>query len=181
MITTPSGRRYVGSAVDFAARWRVHRHHLRAGTHHNAPLQAAWNKHGEALSFRPIIVCAPEHAVQYEQIAIDALRPEMNVAPTAGNTLGYRHSDETKAKFAARRRREYTPEQRAEQSRKMRRPLSPEQRARHADGVAKRDYTVSPETREKLRQARLGVKFGPMSPEHKAKISAARRKGASGA
>lgn len=176
VITTPTGRRYIGSAVNFAERWRTHRYHLKAGTHHNAPLQAAWNKYGEAaLRFAPIIVCAREQVVMYEQIAIDALRPEMNVAPVAGSTLGYRHTEETRAKFATRTRRQYTPEQIAAQAAKVRKPMSPEQRTAHAERMKRRDYTMKPETREKLRQANLGKKYGPMSEEHKAKISAARR------
>ena len=176
VITAPSGKRYVGSAVNFARRWQVHRARLKAGTHHNRPLQAAYDKHGlEGLSFARLIVCRPEQAVMYEQIALDALRPELNVAPQAGNTLGYRHTEETRAKFATRRRRTYTFEQVVAQVAKVRRPMTPEQRAAHAERMSRRDYTVSAETREKLRQANLGKKLGPMSDEHKAKIGAANK------
>lgn len=109
-ITVPDGRRYVGSAArGFGARWRIHRHHLRRGTHHNPALQAIANKHGvDAMTFRPLIVCSPDSAVFYEQIAMDALCPELNATPMAGSTFGYRHSEETKAKFHLRRKAEVT-------------------------------------------------------------------------
>src|SRR5690606_34420785 len=44
---TKSGRRYVGSAVNFSARWRLHYTQLCAGKHHSRHLQRAWNKYGE--------------------------------------------------------------------------------------------------------------------------------------
>lgn len=105
-IETHDGRLYVGSASrGFGVRWRVHRHHLRAGTHHNKKLQCYVNKHGmDSLKFSVLIICAPEMAVTYEQIAMDALKPSMNAAPVAGSTLGYKHSEETKARFNERRR-----------------------------------------------------------------------------
>lgn len=156
-ITAPSGRIYIGSAVNFDSRWRVHRHHLRKGTHHSPPLQAAWHKYGEDLKFERLLICAPEHAVMYEQIVIDALRPQMNVCPVAGSTLGYRHTDEVKAKFSQRLRRQYTPEQRAEQSRKMRRPLAPEHAAAtRARAELRRGTKLEEGTKEKIRQALKG-------------------------
>jgi group I intron endonuclease len=104
-VVAPDGRFYVGSAVNFASRWRVHRHHLRRGTHHNRALQAITAKHGvDALMFERLIICAPADVVMYEQAAIDALRPALNAAPVAGNTLGYKHTEETKAAFALRRK-----------------------------------------------------------------------------
>lgn len=103
VISTPSGRQYVGSAVNFTNRWSVHKNRLRRGVHHSRKLQAAWNKYGEQLRFSKLLICAREHVVMYEQIVIDALRPVLNVAPMAGSSLGYRHTAETKAKFAERR------------------------------------------------------------------------------
>lgn len=105
-ITAPDDRIYVGSAArGFATRWRVHRHHLRRGTHHNKALQAIANKHGvDSLTFERVLVCAPTMATFYEQLVMDAFRPALNAAPVAGSSLGYRHTDETKAKFQSRKR-----------------------------------------------------------------------------
>lgn len=139
-ITAPSGRFYVGSAVNFGARWSIHKHHLKNSTHHNRPLQAAWDKYNGDLVFKPILICSPEDTVFYEQKAIDGLNPQMNVCKVAGKTLGYRHTDETKAKFHLRRKATITEEGRLKRS------------------IASKGRKVSDETREKIRQVRLGTK-----------------------
>ena len=171
-ITSPSGGFYVGSAVNFASRWRIHRHHLRSGTHHNAPLQNAANKHGvDSLKFRKIIVCERDQAVMYEQIAIDALKPGYNVARVAGSTLGHQHSEATKAKFLLRKRstgnsgKTHTDETRAKISTAK----------RGVPNLAARGRVVSAETIAKVKAANTGRKFGPMSEEHKAKIGLANK------
>ena len=38
---------YIGQAVDIKQRWRQHIADLKAGTHHNAGLQADWSKYGK--------------------------------------------------------------------------------------------------------------------------------------
>lgn len=140
VITAPSGRQYVGSAVNFKSRWSVHRHHLQAGTHHSRKLQAAWNKYGEQLTFDRLLICAREHVVMYEQLAIDALRPALNVAPMAGSSLGYRHTEETKARFHERKKaRTDTP-------------------ARVAAMAARRGVPLSEEHKAKVQAAKIGVK-----------------------
>lgn len=120
-IKTPSGRVYVGSAVSFGRRWSVHKCRMRSGTHDNKKLQSAWNKYGELLSFEPIIVCSKEDVIMYEKIAMKALSPCMNILPVAGSSIGYRHSEETKAKFKDRKKAgPKSPEIMAEQIRKVR-------------------------------------------------------------
>ena len=47
IINIKNNKFYVGSAVDFAKRKRMHVWKLRKGTHANKHLQAAWNKYGE--------------------------------------------------------------------------------------------------------------------------------------
>lgn len=44
----PTGKIYIGSAVDLWGRWEKHRSSLRRGNHRNVYLQNAWNKYGEA-------------------------------------------------------------------------------------------------------------------------------------
>lgn len=100
-ITTPSGRVYVGSATCFRRRWAQHRHKLRRGEHTNPILQAAWGKYGGDLEFKVLVICDRVAAVMYEQIAIDAMAPEMNVLRVAGSRLGAVVSDESRAKMSA--------------------------------------------------------------------------------
>ena len=44
---TVNGKVYVGSAVNFNERFRVHNYYLSRGSHHSPKLQYAWNKYGE--------------------------------------------------------------------------------------------------------------------------------------
>lgn len=103
-ITTPSGRQYIGSAVNFSRRWRVHLCRMKQQKHDNAILQSAWNKHGDKLVFKKLIVCPPDQVLLYEQLAIDSLNPKMNICRIAGNTRGYQHTEETKSRFIDRRK-----------------------------------------------------------------------------
>lgn len=47
ITNTTNGEFYVGSSVDFRARFRKHKFELRKGIHKNEYLQRAWNKYGE--------------------------------------------------------------------------------------------------------------------------------------
>lgn len=97
------GKRYVGSAQNFTARWKAHRFHLGKGSHHSRYLQAAWNKHGgQNFEFLPMLYCEVSALLEYEQLAIDALRPEYNSAPVAGSCRGVKHSEEVRANISAR-------------------------------------------------------------------------------
>lgn len=120
IVNKANGKSYVGSARSFRKRFCAHRNHLRRRTHGNAKLQCAWEKYGEqAFEFRPLLVCDAAALLMYEQIAMDALRPEYNICQTAGNTLGVRWSEEAKARVAATRTndhfkgRKHSPQTRA--------------------------------------------------------------------
>jgi len=145
-ITSPSGSRYVGSAVNFVARERQHFSLLRNGKHYNKGLQRACKKYGiENLVFRKLLICSIENLIFFEQRAIDILRPKYNACPIAGSPLGRNHSIESKAKNAAAHLgRRQTPEQKIECSRRMMGNL-------HGVG-----HSPSPETRMKLSIASSG-------------------------
>ncbi len=180
-ITSPSGAVYVGSATCFRRRWAQHRHKLRSGKHSNPILQAAYNKHGEALQFSVLLVCQKEHAVMYEQIAMNALEPSMNVLKVAGSRLGAKQSSEARAKMSAakagsrhseeaRRKiseagtgRTHSAESKALMSDKLRAAWA----RRKASGVE----LISEEWRKKISAARAGAK---MSEESKQKVREAR-------
>ena len=168
-ITSPSGGRYIGSARDIAARWGSHRHGLKHGCHHNEPLQRAAAKYGaDSFKFDVLLVCDEANLLLYEQIALDALRPEYNVAKQAGRSaagakhwLGRKHSPETRDKMrqaALRREGEVSAEDR-EQT-----------KARISASLLAREAALSEEARAVRAASRRGV---VLSEEHKAKISAA--------
>lgn len=141
ITNTVNGHCYIGSAVKLTARWSLHRIHARSGNHHSPHLQAAWNKYGEeAFTFTALILCDRANLLMYEQMFIDNLHPEYNVAQVAGSWEGRTHSAEAKAKVSAARKGK---------------PLSAEHRAKLSAAKIgthpNRDYSnMSQETREKI-------------------------------
>ncbi len=106
---------YVGSAVNFRQRWVKHRNLLRANKHPNKYFQNSWNKHGEENFIFDIIeeVSKKEKLLEREQYYLDTLlfaqeyinkenkkflEIGYNLCPTAGNMLGYKHTEEAKRK-----------------------------------------------------------------------------------
>lgn len=170
-----NGKVYVGSAaVSTRKRWENHRRKLRGNRHENKYLQAAWDKHGEdAFEFVVIEECAPADCIAREQHWIDSTRATdrafgFNLAPTAGSSLGYRHTEAAKAKVSAFfRGRKLSVETRAKMSAAHQNP-SPEYR--ELMSRIKRGEVRSPETRAKIGAANRGKK---LSEETRAKIGAA--------
>jgi group I intron endonuclease len=81
-ISAPSGKFYIGSTtVSFKRRWSGHKCEFRKNRHTNTHLQHAWNKYGEdRIVFSIHLRCAPEDCARLEQLAIDTLHPEYNIA-----------------------------------------------------------------------------------------------------
>jgi group I intron endonuclease len=120
IVNLVNGKRYVGSAVNLMLRWRQHRGALRGNNHGNRHLQSSWGKHGEpAFAFAVIETCDPSDLLTREQATIDRLCPEFNICPTAGSTLGRRHSKQTRDKIAAKRAGTKMPPRSAEHRAKM--------------------------------------------------------------
>lgn len=145
-----TGRFYIGSAVNFARRKAVHLARLRKGEHGNTRLQRDWDRYGpDAFEFKPIVICAREHLLEYEQRLIDGLEAVTrgyNMLPTAGSALGFRHSDEHRASLKGNQ---------------------------HARGLRH-----SAETREHLSQVMRGNRYGAgwaMSEAHRQAVSSANR------
>jgi group I intron endonuclease len=94
-----NGKRYVGSAVCFKIRQYGHFYKLRKNKHSNRHLQNHYNKYGESdLAFSILELCPKENLIEREQHYIDTLKPEFNLSPTAGSTLGVQMSEESKSK-----------------------------------------------------------------------------------
>lgn len=150
ITNTLNGRRYVGSASSIKKRWRQHIRTLGTGKHHSRFMQRCFDKHGEsAFRFEVLLYCSRDNLLMYEQALIDGLKPEYNSTPTAGSQLGYRHSDETRAKLKAARARN---------------PSSPRKGMAHTE-----------ESRKKISESRKGKGGGPMSDDRKVKIGAAHK------
>lgn len=183
IVNVTSGKRYIGSAKSFARRWGVHRCRLRKGTHHSAYLQNAWNKYGEgSFEFRVLIFCEVEDLVAVEQEAIDTLRPDYNMSPTAGSTIGVEFSPERRAKIsAANKGRKRDPALVEATASKLRgRKLSAERVAHligntHALGSKHSDDVCAAKSERQRRRYEDGVVSRERPPEYRAKIAASLR------
>ncbi len=147
----PTGRFYIGSAVDVDRRWKRHASDLNAQRHHNSKLQRAWNKYGQAAFTFELLEEVGDLAIllEREQHYMDTLKPFYNINPKAGSALGYKHTDEAKRKNSEIAKRVWanmTPEERArkgqEHSEKLKGHIqSPETRKRRSDAI-KRSHTA---------------------------------------
>lgn len=167
-----NGKSYVGSAVRFHSRWRLHKTQLAQGKHHSVVMQRAWNKYGEAaFEFKKLLVCAKADLIWFEQRAIDALKPAYNICKVAGSVLGYRHTDEAKA--AASERATGNTHRRG-------RKESPEYCARISAGRKGKGLgrVFSAETKAKISAAHLGRTISEERKEHLRKLNTGKKQSA---
>lgn len=105
-----NNRRYVGSSVNVAYRWREHRYHLNHRKHHSPALQHSWSKYGpDAFQFAILeVVSDPKTLIEREQHWIDLLRPEFNAGLIAFPTrLGATNGPDHRRKMAEGLRRHW--------------------------------------------------------------------------
>ena len=104
IINTVNGKRYIGSAVNLRKRKAQHKLNLNKGIHQNIILQNAWNKHGsDNFIFVVLEYCSSDTLLKKEQHHIDT-KADYNICPTAGNTLGMKHTEEAKEKIKESKR-----------------------------------------------------------------------------
>jgi group I intron endonuclease len=184
-----NGKVYVGSAVCLEKRLRVHCFHLRRGTHINAHLQAAWKKYSEANFCLCVLerinnLCDLLNIEQYYIDWLDACDPKhgYNKSPTAGSSLGRKHSGKTKAKMSAARKgkpgHKWSLESRAKLSGALKgKPCS--NRGWHMSEEHKARISAThkgvPKSEEQKRKLSLAKKGKPLSEEHKTHMADVRR------
>lgn len=96
-----NGKRYIGSTINFARRKRAHWNLLKRNVHPNRHLQCSWNKHNaDSFLFKILLGCLPKDLIVLEQTMINANKPEYNISPTAGNSLGVKLSKKTKQRMS---------------------------------------------------------------------------------
>lgn len=92
---------YIGSAKSVYSRLHCHFDMLRRNDHYNIHLQRSFNKHGErSFVWGVVEFTGLSEMIEREQHFIDSLKPQMNIAPLAQNTLGL------KIKFTPERQRQ---------------------------------------------------------------------------
>lgn len=153
ILNLVTGDIYIGSAITGKMPNRFHKHLF--GFSGNQILAAAVQKYGLSnfafivLETLPTVVSKEENKdlLSLEDKYLNTLKPIYNIAPVAGNTLGVKHSDATKAKMKLN----YSSER------------------REAIGALNRGKTFSASTIQLMRLRALAR--GPRSEETIAKIS----------
>lgn len=176
-----NGNRYIGSTVRFTKRWQKHLDQLRCQQHPNSHLQAAFNKYGEkAFAFTVVEYSEPENLIEREQYYLDTLSPEYNILPTAGSSLGYRHSKETRKKISRALSGTRNPHYGKHPNSATRAKMSMAQRGKHLSekhrrkiGKAMKGRPYSAETRGKMSVSKSGRRH-PMYGKHHSKETRAR-------
>jgi len=137
-------RFYIGSAVNFKDRWNNHISQLRKNIHHSKKLQRHYNKYGELdLVFIITEPCFPQFLIIREQYYIDTLKPYFNICPKANSQLGIKRSKEVCRKMS----------------------ISMQGKNKSKGRI------MNEETKQKISIANKNKHFGPLSEEHRKKLS----------
>jgi len=186
LLTSPSGKQYVGQSWDLPNR-KVHYRHGNCSSQralHNAIVKYGWESFSVSVIAQGIQTQSALDATESAFISmLGTLSPRGYNLMSGGR--GGKHSAETKAKM---RGRKHSAETRAKLSAAHRgKPKSPDAVAKTAAANRGRKHTVearakmsaanrgrkhTAETRAKIGAAQRGKS---LSPEHRAKISAAQR------
>lgn len=100
-----NGKIYIGSAINFHRRFEYHKYELNNHKHSNGHLQNAWDKYGkDSFNFYPLLICSKEMLLYYEQVLLDNIRPQYNIATSArAPGTGIKHTEESIQKFRLKR------------------------------------------------------------------------------
>lgn len=100
IVNKINGKSYIGSSINLKYRKYSHFRELKHGIHHSLTLQRAYNKYGkDNFEYKILTTCNKEECIKLEQEYLDRLKPEYNICNIAGNCLGRKFSEESKAKM----------------------------------------------------------------------------------
>ena len=131
ILHIPSGRRYIGSSLDIATRWRRHKRSLEKGTHHAKELQTLWSEDGEdAFEFVIVARCPRAKLVDVEQRFLDR-----EISPLNGSRVAAAPSQDPSvaAKIAQAKKGQKHPANQSATLKKYWGSLSPEERKAWSD------------------------------------------------
>lgn len=101
-----NNKKYIGSAKNIKNRWVSHKTALNHNYHTNSYLQHAWNKYKpNNFEFSVIEYVELENLLEREQYYINYYdvcnkNKGYNLSPTAGNTLGFKFTEESRLKMS---------------------------------------------------------------------------------
>lgn len=142
---------------------------LRGNRHHNIHLQRAWNKYGEQSFTFQIIepIESLSTLLEREQYYLDRLNPQYNICPTAGTSLGCKHSPEANlAKSLRHKGKSILPEYKRLEMKETRK----------GEGNPHYRIPITEENREIVRQANLGKARTQAHKDLLAKLMSEKRK-----
>jgi len=165
-----NNRKYIGSAVNIEKRWYQHRYKLNNKMHENNYLQNAWIKYG-SKNFKFTILEQTNllNLINREQYYINyfnVVELGYNLSPTAGNTLGFKFSEESKKKMSLQKKGKKSTRKNYKLSKETKRKIS------ESNKISQRGRKHSIETKKKMSKKRQGFK---MSEESKKKIAEYRK------
>lgn len=129
IMCVPTGKFYVGSAVNFVRRKAEHLRRLRTGTHVNPKLQAVYNKYGpDQLRFYILLRCPKEELLRLEQLWMDRLKPSLNISPFANRPAPQEWTKERRGAAAKRARILFKGKHHTEYTKRV---IAEKARARH--------------------------------------------------
>lgn len=156
---------YIGSAVRLGIRFRKHLRQLESGKHHSIILQRAYTKYGSnVFRFEIVLICQKQYLIYYEQQLINELNPKYNICKIANSVLGYKWTDEQREKA---RKRQIGNKNRVgkKHSLSSRMKISKNHANVKKDNNPWFGKTPSKETRDKMRNAKLGKKLSEITKE----------------
>jgi group I intron endonuclease len=146
IVNKVNGKVYVGSAVNINERWYEHRRTLNKGTHANVYLQRSWCEHGaDAFVFEIVEIVADAQ----DLIAREQFWLDRQCVVSHGYNI-CRIAGSTLGKAHS-------------------------EETKNKISTALTGKSLPSETRAKISAAKKGHKFGPMSEEHKARISTSKK------
>ncbi len=179
-IFGPSGKVYIGSAINCESRIKRHVRLLNLNSHHCNWLQNSWNKHGEEsfhiVALENCIGLSGKELIPREQAWMEKYRGNLyNSAPIAGSVAGVKWNQKAKAKMIGNKNA-FGAERSDETRRRL--GLANRGKKRTAEQIAKNRAAqlgkkLSEEHKRKLSISGLGTKRPPRTEEYKRKISAA--------
>jgi group I intron endonuclease len=101
-----SGKLYIGSSINLSNPLRLYYNYdyISDNSKGNSIIHQALNNYGYSnFTLEIMKYCDADKVVELEQHYFDTLNPEYNILKTAGNSLGFKHSEETKLKISATR------------------------------------------------------------------------------
>lgn len=165
---TINNKKYIGSSINITKRWYQHKHLLNKNIHENSYLQNAWNKYGkDCFKFKIIEFTTDENLILREQYYIDYYNVcdenfGYNLAPIAGNTLGYKHTNKTKKKMSLLKKGKPSNRGSYIMSEETKKKISEKNK------ISQIGRRHSKETKKKMSDNRLGI---TLSSETRKKIS----------